>query len=237
LKILVIAAHPDDEILGMGGTLLKHSLKGDKVEVAFMATGITSRRSSKYRNSSKYEIDDHALQKMQKEIKELRKDALKASKILKISKTRFCDFPDNEMDSVPLLKIVKVIENEIKITKPDRIYTNHYSDLNIDHRIVYQATLTACRPIKDTVNELISFEVPSSTEWNYPTNFSPNYFVDIQNQLNYKIKAMKAYKNEIKKFPHPRSTQNLKATAQKWGSVVGMKAAEAFEIIRKLEKK
>lgn len=237
MKILVIAAHPDDEILGMGGTLLKHSLKGDKIEVAFMATGITSRRSSKYHNSSKYEIDDNALQKMQKEIKELRKDALKASKILKISKIRFYDFPDNEMDSVPLLKIVKVIENEIKNTKPDRIYTNHYSDLNVDHRIVYQATLTACRPIKDTVNELISFEVPSSTEWNYPTKFSPNYFVDIQNQLNYKIKAMKAYKNEIKKFPHPRSAQNLKITAQKWGSVAGMKAAEAFEIIRKLEKK
>ena len=109
MKILVIAAHPDDEILGMGGTLLKHSMKGDTVEVVFMATGITSRRSTKHHNSSKYEISDIAFQNMQKEIKELRKDALKASKILKISKTRFYDFPDNEMDTVPLLKIIKVI--------------------------------------------------------------------------------------------------------------------------------
>lgn len=235
MKVLVLVAHPDDEVLGMGGTMLRHAQKGDFVKVVYFATGITSRRSTNYQNSASYEQSKDETKLMQKEIENLRRDARKSCKILKVKDVKFYDFPDNEMDCVPLLKIVKVIEKEIKETKPDRIYTHHYNDLNVDHRVVFNAVLTASRPIGSTVKEIITFEVPSSTEWNYPTRFNPNYFINIKSQASAKIKAMKAYKNEIRDFPHPRSTENLKNVVQRWGSVSGNPAAEAFEIIRKIE--
>ena len=235
MRVVVFVAHPDDEVLGMGGKILKHSQKGDFVKVVYLATGITSRRSTNFQNSVSYEQNENKINEMQKEIKDLRNDAKKSCNILKVKDCKFYDFPDNEMDSVPLLKIVKVIEKEIKETKPDRIYTHHFHDLNIDHRVVFNAVLTATRPMGLNVNEIISFEVPSSTEWNYPVQFTPNYFIEIKSQLSAKIKAMKAYKNEIKKFPHPRSVENLKNVSERWGSVSGNKAAEAFEIIRKIE--
>ena len=139
------------------------------------------------------------------------------------------------MDSIPLLEITKIIEKEIDKFKPDRVYTHHYNDLNVDHRIVYNATLTACRPINFKVKELYSFEVLSSTEWNYPIRFQPNIFVNISKQLEKKLKAMSMYKNEIRKFPHPRSLENMKNVASRWGSIMGSNYAEAFELIRKLE--
>ena len=235
MRVLIFVAHPDDEVLGMGGTILKHSQKGDYVKVVYLATGITSRRSTNFQNSVSYEQNENETNVIQKEIKDLHNDAKKSCKILKVKDLEFYDFPDNEMDSVPLLKIIKVIEKEIKEIKPDRIYTHHFHDLNVDHRTVYNAVLTATRPIETKVKELISFEVPSSTEWNYPIHFSPNYFIGIKSQLSAKIKAMKAYKNEIRSFPHPRSVENLKNVSERWGSVSGEKVAEAFEIIRKIE--
>ena len=234
MKVVIFVAHPDDEVLGMGGTILKHSQKGDFVKVVYLATGITSRRSTNFQNSVSYEQKENKIKEMQKEIKDLRNDAKKSCNILKVKDSKFYDFPDNEMDSVPLLKIVKVIEKEIKETKPDRIYTHHFHDLNIDHRTVFNAVLTATRPMGSSVKEIISFEVPSSTEWNYPVQFTPNYFIEIKSQLSAKIKAMKAYKNEIKKFPHPRSVENLKNVSERWGSVSGFKNAEAFSLIREL---
>jgi LmbE family N-acetylglucosaminyl deacetylase len=218
LKILVIAAHPDDEILGVGGTILKHSINGDEVEAIILATGITSR-----------------IGESKDKIEKLRVDSKKVCKLLKMKKVTHHNFPDNKMDSVPLLDVVKVIEDKISKFKPEKIFTHHYNDLNIDHRITYQATLTACRPINSTVNEIICFEIPSSTEWNYPQKFNPNYFVNISKQLKMKIKAMETYKGEIRKFPHPRSSKYLKVLAEKWGAVSGNNAAEAFEIIRKIE--
>ena len=235
MKVIIFVAHPDDEVLGMGGTILRHSQKGDFVKVVYLATGITSRRSTNFQNSVSYEQNENKTNEMQKEIKDLRNDAKRSCNILKVKDCKFYDFPDNEMDSVPLLKIIKVIEKEIKETKPDRIYTHHFHDLNIDHRTVFNAVLTATRPIERNVKELISFEVPSSTEWNYPIHFNPNYFIGIKSQLSAKIKAMKAYKNEIRDYPHPRSVENLKNVSERWGSISGKKAAEAFEIIRKIE--
>ena len=235
MRVMVFVAHPDDEVLGMGGTILKHSQKGDFVKVVYLATGITSRRSINFQNNVSYEQNENETNEIQKEIKDLHNDAKKSCKILGVKDLEFYDFPDNEMDSVPLLKIIKVIEKEIKETKPDRIYTHHFHDLNIDHRTVFNAVLTATRPIERNVKELISFEVPSSTEWNYPIHFNPNYFIGIKSQLSAKIKAMKAYKNEIRDYPHPRSVENLKNVSERWGSISGKKAAEAFEIIRKIE--
>ena len=230
MKILIVAAHPDDEVLGMGGTILRHSKLKDIVKIVYLATGISSRQ--KYDD----EIKSKKLSELNKNrIKKLQNDAKKATKILKVKDISFYDFPDNELDSVPLLKIVKVIENEIKKFKPDIVYTNHFGDLNIDHRTTYNATLTACRPLNNKIKKLISFEVPSSTEWNYPQSFNPNYFINIEKEVNSKIKSFKMFKSEIRTFPHPRSSLNLKIIAQKWGSVSGFKFAEAFEIIRQVD--
>jgi len=224
LKVLTIAAHPDDEVLGAGGTMLKHAMNGDEVHVLIMATGITSRLSDK--NISKKDILN---------IEKLKSHSKKASSLLNVKKLTHNSLPDNEMDSIPLLEVVKIIEEKIEKFKPEKIYTHHYGDLNIDHRITYNAVLTACRPIKTSVKEIVCFEIPSSTEWNYPQKFNPNYFVNITKQLNKKIKAMEEYKGEIRKFPHPRSSKYLRVLAEKWGAVSGNNAAEAFEIIRKIE--
>ena len=235
MKILIIAAHPDDEILGMGGTILKHAKNGDKIRTIYLATGITSRRGSGYENFAKYDVTDKEKNDMKRQISNLRKNTKKANNLLKVNSYDFYDFPDNEMDSVSLLKIIKTLENEIKKFQPEKIYTTHRNDLNIDHRITFQATLTACRPGTSKVKEILSFEVPSSTEWNYPINFIPNFFVNISKELDKKLKAMSYYEHESRKFPHPRSTKNLELIAQRWGSVSGVGAAEAFEIIRKLD--
>ncbi len=236
MNILVVVAHPDDEVLGMGGTILKHAIQGDIITVAYMATGITSRRGSKYQNVSSYEIDKKLEINMQNQIADLRKDAKKACNLLKVKKNIFFDFPDNEMDTVPLLKIVKTIEKLVKEINPDRIYTSHYGDLNIDHRVVFEATLNASKHTGLQIKEIICFEILSSTELSVPYKFKPNYFVDIKSELDKKIRAMQAYKNEIRAFPHPRSVENIKNSARRWGTISGFHAAEAFEVIRKLVK-
>lgn len=230
MKILIVAAHPDDEVLGMGGTILRHSKLKDIVKIVYLATGISSRQKYDDKIKSKKLSDIN-----KNKIKNLQSDAKKAAKILKVKDMSFYDFPDNELDSIPLLKIVKVIENEIKKFKPDIVYTNHFGDLNIDHRVTYNATLTACRPLNNKIKKLISFEVPSSTEWNYPQSFNPNYFINIEKEVDSKINSFKMFKSEIRNFPHPRSSLNLKIIAQKWGSVSGFKFAEAFEIIRQVD--
>jgi len=230
VKILIVAAHPDDEVLGMGGTILRHSKLKDIVKIVYLATGISSRQKYDDKIKSKKLSDIN-----KNKIKNLQTDAKKAAKILKVKDMSFYDFPDNELDSIPLLKIVKVIENEIKKFKPDIVYTNHFGDLNIDHRVTYNATLTACRPLNNKIKKLISFEVPSSTEWNYPQSFNPNYFINIEKEVDSKINSFKMFKSEIRNFPHPRSSLNLKIIAQKWGSVSGFKFAEAFEIIRQVD--
>jgi LmbE family N-acetylglucosaminyl deacetylase len=224
LRVLVIVAHPDDDVLGMGGTLLRHSKKGDTIKIIYLATGITARLQ-----------ESNSKVKTSKEISKLRDNTKQSCKILGVKNYSFYDFPDNEMDTIPLLKITKIVENEINLFNPDRIYTSHFGDLNIDHKLVYQACLTACRPIHVKTPELITFEILSSSEWNYPTSFQPNYFVDISSFIEDKCNAMKCFKNEIRKFPHPRSVEGIKISAKKWGTVCGKKNAEAFQIIRIIE--
>jgi len=231
LNILVVCAHPDDETIGMGGTLKKLT-KNHNVSVLFVSEGITARRKSGYVTIPQYDVSHDEMKKMQNEISVRKKHAKKALSILGVKKMRFLDLPNQELDQVPLLKITKEIEYEISNTKSNVIFTHHFNDLNLDHRIVYEATITAARPIPgSTISSIISFEIPASTDWRKPYQFNPNYYVNITNELKSKIKALEAYHYEIRKPPHPRSKIMTESIAKRWGSLSGYNAAEAFEII------
>ena len=231
MNILVVSAHPDDETIGMGGTLRKLS-KSHNIKVLFLADGITARKKSGYVNIPQYNVTQFEMKKMSKEVELRKKHTRRALDILGINKMRFLDLPDNELDTVPFLKIVKEIEKEINDTKCDVIFTHHHNDLNIDHRFAYEATITAARPTsKFMVSSIISFESISSSNWHYPYKFNPNMYVDISSEIKLKLKALSEYKKEIQKFPHPRSKETIEAVARRWGSLYGFRAAEAFEIV------
>lgn len=218
-----MVAHPDDEILGSAGTIVRHIQNGDEVNVLILAEGITS-RGNKEDNFSK-------------ELEQLQQTAIKANKLLGVSNIEFGNLPDNRMDSVDLLDIVKIVEKFINTYQPEVIYTHHSGDLNIDHRLTHQAVMTATRPmVNQCVKEIYTFEIPSSTEWSFDYSFKPNVFVDITDMIDFKLQALNCYESEMRKFPHPRSPEAIRVIAQRWGTVVGCEAAEAFYLIRKVIK-
>ncbi len=220
-KILVVAAHPDDEVLGCSGTIARRIKEGVSACTLILGEGVTSRDGKRKREERK------------KDIEKLRKSAYRANSKIGIKEISLFDFPDNRFDTVPLLDIVKVVEKTIKDVKANVVFTHHRNDLNIDHRITFNAVLTACRPLKDQlVREIYSFDVPSSTDWNYPSTFTPNVFVDIRSTINKKIEAMRCYKTEIRPFPHPRSPEAIETFGKYWGSMAGLMCAEAFEAVR-----
>lgn len=225
-RILIVVAHPDDEVLGIGGTIAKYALAGHKVYCLFLGEGVTSR----YRERVEAE---------EKEIGVLRRQAEKAATILGTTRGIFKTFPDNRFDSVPLLEIVKTVEEVKEEIEPDIVYTHHQGDLNVDHQITSKAVATAFRYMEgERVNRTYFFETPSSTECSLPNSqnfFLPNTFVDISETLENKIEALRAYQSEIRKYPHPRSPEALRAIAMRWGSVVGREYAEAFELVRAIE--
>jgi|TARA_B100002003_G_scaffold172984_1_gene160886 LmbE family N-acetylglucosaminyl deacetylase len=223
-KIMIVAAHPDDEVLGCGGTVARLSMEGSDVYTIILGEGVTSRDNKR------------DLIKRKNEISELRKQVKSANKILGVKKVYTFDFPDNRFDTVPLLDIIKSIEKIKEDIKPNIVFTHHHGDLNIDHQITFKAVMTAFRPTKDqSVREIYSFEIPSSTEWSGPstlTYFMPDYFVDVSKSLKVKINALKEYKTELGDFPHPRSLTAVELNAKQWGVKVGFEAAEAFKTIR-----
>ncbi|WP_254434316.1 PIG-L deacetylase family protein [Halobacillus sp. Marseille-Q1614] len=226
MNILVIAAHPDDEILGCGATMAKHVKDGDQVYVAILAEGITSR--DKTRNRSKNE----------EELEKLAREANKANQVIGVTELKLYDFPDNRMDSIPLLDIIKVVEELIDQYQPDIVYTHHIGDVNTDHRHIHQAVITACRPIpnKHKVRELLFFEVTSSTEWQpiEANAFTPNWFVDVSDTIDLKLNALEQYNNEMRPWPHARSVKNSLYLSGLRGATIGVEAAEAFMLGRKL---
>ena len=231
MKILILAAHPDDEVLGMGGTIKKLS-KYHEIKVMFLADGISGRRKSGYQSIPTWDISDNEKIKMEKE-KSLRKEHAKnALKILGVKKLSFWDVPSEELSQIPMLKITKYVEAELSSDDYEIIFTHHYNDLSNDHKIAYEASITAARPFEYTkVNAIFSFEVPSASEWRKPYSFNPNFIVDISKEIKDKLKAISMYKHELRKFPHPRSKEVIDATATRWGGLYGYSRAEAFEIV------
>ena len=223
-SILVIAAHPDDEILGCGGTIARHSEIGDLIKVVIVSTGITSRSNS-------ISSDIH-----KEELEALRLSAEKANQIIGVQRLDFLNYPDNRLDSIDRLDLIKDLEKKINEFQPNIVYTHHSGDLNIDHRIVCDAVITACRPYPNQiVKTILSFEVASSTEWQPPSKsdaFEPNWFVDISNQLSKKLEALKEYDSEMRDWPHARSIKAIDYQAKLRGSQLGVNAVEAFKLLR-----
>ncbi len=225
-RVLVVASHPDDEILGPGGTLARHAAEGASVDILIMAEGATSRDDTR----------DSAARA--NEISHLRESAARAAKILGLNPPRFGGLPDNRMDSLELLDVVKLVEATVAETRPNIVYTHHAYDLNVDHRITHEAVLTACRPLPGSgVSAIYTYETVSSTEWGVTGNqFAPNHFVDMSAFLDRKIAALEAYGSEMRPSPHARSFQAVRALANMRGSTVGVIAAEAFMIVRQISR-
>jgi LmbE family N-acetylglucosaminyl deacetylase len=219
MRILVVAAHPDDEVLGCGGTIARKALEGQDVYVGILGEGITSRD--------------------QGSVETLRACSRKVAKLLGARDLFLYGLPDNRFDTVPLLDVTRIVEELIERLRPQVIYTHHGGDLNMDHVVAHRAVLTAARPVPgQPVKEIYAFEVPSSTEWafqQFHPPFHPNVFVDVSATLDAKVRAMETYESEVRRFPHPRSPEALRAIARRWGSAVGMEAAEALELIRAIE--
>jgi LmbE family N-acetylglucosaminyl deacetylase len=223
-KILVIAAHPDDEILGAGGTISKHVKNQDEVYCLILGLGVESRLDKK--SVEKNEGSEKEIERMQ--------ESLNCAKILGIKEIFFEDFPDNRFDGVDLLDITKKVEDYVKLVKPEIIYTHYENDLNVDHRRVFQAVITACRPCNENCpKEIYSFEVLSGTEWQLEgAKFFPNVYIDIEENIEIKLRALDEYKSEIRDYPHPRSKEGIEILSKYRGLECGKRYAEAFKLVR-----
>jgi N-acetylglucosamine malate deacetylase 1 len=225
--VAVIAAHPDDEVLGCGGTLARMAGVGRSVHVLLLGDGESSRAEGMI------PVDTERLAARSAA-------ADRACEVLGCASVEQLSLPDNRLDSIALIDVVKPIEEFIRRYQPVTLLTHHSGDVNIDHRIVHDAVIAACRPQPSCpIRELLFFEVPSSTEWRPPGSssmFYPNWFVDISLTLDRKLEALTAYESELKPFPHPRSLKAVEALAQWRGATVGVAAAEAFVLGRKIDR-
>jgi len=223
--VAVIAAHPDDEVLGCGGVIARHAQRGDRVHVLIVAEGATSRGMTRSRTDAQGALTG------------LAEAAQTANEILGSASVKLLQYPDNRLDSVDLLDVVKSIEGFIEQFAPETVYTHFSGDLNRDHQIVSEATQVACRPLPNSrIRELLMFEVASSTGWRAggTAAFCPNYFHDISTTLELKLRALSAYSAEMRPWPHARSLEAIDALAKWRGASIGLAAAEAFVLARRI---
>ncbi|MDR0581179.1 MAG: PIG-L family deacetylase [Holosporaceae bacterium] len=220
-RVLIIAAHPDDEVLGCFATIARLIKEGYEAYTLILGYGKSARGGG--------EVNLAELETLQNEMRN-------ANKVVGIKEVFSADFPDNAFDSVPLLEIVKKIEEVKRKILPEIVFTHHIGDINIDHQITHNAVLTATRPKPgETVKVVYAMEVPSSTEWNSyskETAFVPNVFFDVSETIDLKIQALAEYKSELMSYPHPRSLEHVKNLAKTNGVKVGMEYAEAFVLLR-----
>lgn len=227
-RVLVVVAHPDDELLGNGATMNRLINDfGCTIRAVILGEGITSRSDNRDLAKWEYELAIH------------KKNIENARQAIGYESVGVYDFPDNRFDTVALLEIIKVVEKEKSQFQPDVIFTHHGGDVNIDHQRTFESVITACRPMEhETVKTIITFETPSGTEWRAntdPRHFLPNFFVCVsKSNLDSKIKGMESYEFEKRVYPHPRSPEALQIQAKRWGVVVGAEYAEAFCLVRSI---
>lgn len=223
-KVLVIAAHPDDEVLGMGGTVAKLTAEGTECHLLIVTDG----SSSQYRDA----------EDLQQIIENKKKETKRCADILGFRSIHYGELPDMKLDCTPHIEINQVIERVVDEIQPDAVFTHFWGDVNADHQNVYKSTLVAVRPVLgQVVKELYCYRVPSSTEWTpnkADTMFMPNVFVDIEKYAEQKYEAFAQYATELREYPHPRSVQYLRETDKATGLRVGMYIAEEFVLLRKL---
>ena len=215
-RVLVLAAHPDDEVLGCGGVIQKYKKDNSEVYVCIITDG----SSSQYKNN-----DEIAKQKD--------KECVAANKLLGVNEVIRLNFPDMNLDTVPHFKLNLKIEEVVEKIKPNILYTHSSADVNKDHVLVNQSTMVVARPGKDYLKEVYAYEVLSSTEWFRNSPFQPNVFVNIEPFIKKKIKAFLKYETETRPYPHPRCKKGIETLAQYRGLQTGKKFAEAFELIIK----
>lgn len=223
MRVLTVAAHPDDETLGAGGTMARLAAQGHEVWVCILTDGVTAR---------------HQHVDLQQEC------ARRATDLLGVAQVVFCGLPDQRLDTLALLDVITPIEKCIAELQPQTVLTHFMEDANQDHRVAFRATVVATRPVEgSSVRRVLCFETSSSTEWAPPfpgTVFAPNVFVDITSTLDAKLDAMRAYEGthsgEMRPFPHPRSYQALEATARRHGATSGLLAAEPFMLVRQVHR-
>jgi len=219
MKVLVVAPHPDDEVLGCGGTMARHSVQGDRVYVLVVTRGIP-------------EIFPP------EEIERTRQELRRAHKMLGVTDTLFLDYPAPKLDTVPEYKLAEAISEVIHVLQPDILYIPHRGDIHVDHKAVYNAAMVASRPVDDMfIQRILCYETLSETEWgalSESSAFVPNVFIDITRFLNKKLEAMASYRSQLKNEPHPRSLRSIKALAYLRGGTVGVHAAEAFVLVREI---
>ena len=219
MRIVVFAAHPDDELLGAGGTLARHAERGDEVHAVVAAEGATGRYEDQMKEA-------------------LQKAGQRAAEQLGFSSIRFEGLPDQRLDELGLIDVTQRIEAVLEELDPEVVYTHFPGDVNADHGIVARAAWTACRPYRfPRVRRFAAFETPSSTEWGLPlpaSAFQPNSFVDVTATIDAKVAAFECYESELRAYPHPRSARALRERAAYWGSVVGYPCAEPFVLLREM---
>ncbi len=214
-KILVVAAHPDDELLGIGGIILKHTMKGDPVRAIIMCEGESLRYA---KNVGQSEATKNA------------------AEILGIEKVYRLNYPDQKLDTYTLTELISPLEKISEEYKPNIIYCQSACDANRDHKILFEAANIAFRPIDEWIEDFYTFYTASSTEWGYPRNFVPDTWIDITTVLEKKVKAFECYSSEVREYPHPRSSKALEYQAHFWGNQCCMDAAEVLMTIRRTKR-
>lgn len=228
-KILVVAAHPDDEVLGCGATVALRRRQGWEIHLLIMTKGLIGREKS-----------EGEREKFREAIAKLQAEMEAAGEILGFSSVENLDFPDNRMDAVSRMDVAHAIKGKIDSVRPDAIFTHHPGDYNWDHTRTFEAVMMAARasPGEFLVREIYAFEVLSSTERSWQTAtyaFMPTVYVDVKETIETKKKAMRAYETECKPYPHPRSVEGVEFLARKRGSEIGIEYAEAFALVRRIE--
>jgi LmbE family N-acetylglucosaminyl deacetylase len=212
--VLVIAAHPDDELLGCGGTVALHARAGDRVTACIVCEGESLRYGEGGVNQ--------------------RSHTERAAEVLGFAEVRNLGFPDQRLDTFTLTEIITPLERVVREVRPQVVYCQHGGDVNLDHQLVFKAVLVATRPTEGFIESVYAFDTASSTEWAFPRTFVPDTWVDISSTLEAKLRAMACYESEVRDYPHPRSIEALRHRAKAWGNQSCLDAAEVFMTVRRV---